>query len=189
MRETNTMSKQKGTVNFSTPAKKKAFIEALPISGGIMQVACQNASQKLGDNVAWSSVYHWMKNDKKFKEKVDEARKIGDAVTGDLAQSTLIQRTQGMEYEEEVAIKVKTGKYLEEVKIVKVKKYLPPDVNAAYKLATAKLPEEYGKQAIDVTTNGKDLVDNPVDLSGLPVESKIEAAKHLKELRKLGAIK
>lgn len=122
----------------NTVTKQEAFLEALIETGGIRQLACERASQKLGMKVSRSSVYYWIKNDEDFALKVAEAGAIGDAITVDLAQSTLIQRTQGMYYKEQVAIKIKVDKYREKVEVREVKRYLPPDYHAAKILLTAK---------------------------------------------------
>lgn len=122
----------------NTIAKQQAFLEALVETGGIRQIACERASQKLGMKVSRSSVYRWLKVDEDFALKVAEATKIGDATTIDLAQSTLIQRTQGMYYKEQVAIKVKVDKYREKVELKEIKRYLPPDYHAAKILLAAK---------------------------------------------------
>jgi len=121
-----------------TAEKKQAFIDALIEAGGIRQIACERASQKLGWKVHRGSVYRWIKTDEDFAKKVAEANQIGDAMTIDLAQSTLIQRTQGMYYKEQIAIKVKVDKYKEKIEIVEVQRYLPPDYHAAKILLAAK---------------------------------------------------
>lgn len=121
-----------------TEEKKQAFIEALVEAGGIRQIACERASQKLGKKVSRSSVYYWLKNDGEFARKVAEANQIGDAITVDLAQSTLIQRTQGMYYKEQVAFKIKIDQYKEKVEVKEVQRYLPPDYHAAKILLAAK---------------------------------------------------
>ena len=121
-----------------TAEKKQAFIDALIEAGGIRQIACERASQKLGRKVHRGSVYRWIKTDEDFAKKVIEANQIGDAMTIDLAQSTLVQRTQGMYYKEQIAIKVKVDQYKEEIKVVEIQKYLPPDYHAAKILLAAK---------------------------------------------------
>ena len=121
-----------------TAEKKQAFLDALIEAGGIRQIACERASQKLGRKVHRGSVYRWIKTDEDFAKKVVEANQIGDAITVDLAQSTLVQRTQGMYYKEQVAIKVKVDQYKEEVRVVETQKYLPPDYQAAKILLAAK---------------------------------------------------
>ena len=152
MREEATMSKKEQR-NISTQKKKKsgadkgrdttaekqkAFIEALMHTGGNRQLACERASQVLGLKVSRSSVYRWLKSNQTFARKVAEANAIGDAITVDLAQSTLVQRIQGMHYTEQVAIKVKVDKYKERVEVREVKRYLPPDYHAAKILLAAK---------------------------------------------------
>ena len=122
----------------TTAAKQKAFIEALVHTGGNRQLACERASQMLGVKVSRASVYRWLKTSESFARKVAEANAIGDAITVDLAQSTLVQRIQGMHYTEQVAIKVKVDKYKERVEVREVKKYLPPDYHAAKILLAAK---------------------------------------------------
>jgi len=122
----------------TTIQKQKAFIEALVHTGGNRQLACERASQVLGVKVSRASVYRWLKTSESFARKVAEANTIGDAITVDLAQSTLVQRIQGMYYTEQVAIKVKVGKDKERVEVREVKKYLPPDYHAAKILLAAK---------------------------------------------------
>jgi len=123
-----------------TAEKKQAFLDALIEAGGIRQIACERASQKLGRKVHRGSVYRWIKTDEDFAKKVEvaEANQIGDAITVDLAQSILVQRTQGMYYKEQVAIKVKVDQYKEEVRVLEIQKYLPPDYHAAKTLLAAK---------------------------------------------------
>ena len=101
-----------------TTKKKQAFLDALIEAGGIRQIACERASQKLGKKVHRGSIYRWIKTDEEFAKKVAEANQIGDAMTIDLAQSALVQRTQGMYYREQVAIKVKEDQYKEEIQVV-----------------------------------------------------------------------
>ena len=128
------VSKERDT----TAEKQKAFLDALVHTGGNRQLACERASQVLGVKVSRSSVYHWIQRNKAFAEKVAEANAIGDAITVDLAQSTLVQRIQGMHYTEQIAVKVKVGKDKERVEVREVKKYLPPDYHAAKILLAAK---------------------------------------------------
>ena len=130
--------KKKARERDTTAEKQKAFLDALVHTGGNRQLACERASQVLGVKVSRSSVYHWIQRNKAFAEKVAEANAIGDAITVDLAQSTLVQRIQGMHYTEQVAIKVKVGKDKERVEVREVKKYLPPDYHAAKILLAAK---------------------------------------------------
>lgn len=133
------MSKDKVNKEYhSTAAKQKAFVDALVHTGGNRQLACERASKELGMKVSRSSVYHWLKNNEEFAKKVDEASNIGNAITIDLAQSTLVQRTQGMYYTEQVVVKVKIDKYKEKAVVKEVKKYLPPDYHAAKIILTAK---------------------------------------------------
>lgn len=122
----------------STAEKQNAFVDALVHTGGNRQLACERASQILGVKVSRSSVYNWLQKNKVFARKVAEANAIGDAITVDLAQSTLVQRIQGMHYTEQVAIKVKVDKYKERVEVREVKRYLPPDYHAAKILLAAK---------------------------------------------------
>ena len=137
--KTNTpVSKGSTKKKQTTLAKQQAFVEALVHTGGNRQLACERASQQLGAKVSRSSVYHWLKNNETFAKEVEEASRIGENITIDLAQSTLVQRTQGMYYKEQVVVKVKVDKYKERVEVKEVKKYLPPDYHAAKIILTAK---------------------------------------------------
>ena len=162
-------SKGRATEHYSTADKQKAFVEALVHTGGNRQLACERASQQLGVKVSRSSVYHWLKNNQSFAKKVAEANQIGDAITVDLAQSTLVQRTQGMYYKEQVVVKVKVDKYKERVEVKEVKKYLPPDYHAAKILLNAKGQHlGYGTQKIEhsgevTTKNVQVMIANPYE--------------------------
>ncbi|EAY28419.1 hypothetical protein [Microscilla marina] len=161
--------KSKATEHYTTPDKQKAFVEALVHTGGNRQLACERASQQLGVKVSRSSVYHWLKNNQSFAKKVAEANQIGDSITVDLAQSTLVQRTQGMYYKEQVVVKVKVDKYKERVEVKEVKKYLPPDYHAAKILLSAKAQHlGYGTQKVEhsgeiTTKNVQVVIANPYE--------------------------
>lgn len=181
------MSRKKGSQNLTTAKKKQAFIEALPKTYGIMEAACQMAQ------VPWSSVYFWMNRDKAFKDKVIQARLAGHETQVSISQCTLINRVKGMSVKKQMAFKIrektKDG-YTEKIEVVEIQEELPPDVRAAEIILNAHAKDiGYGKQSMDITTNGKDVVDNPINLSKLNADQKKEALKNLKELKKLGVLK
>ncbi|EAY24491.1 hypothetical protein M23134_06478 [Microscilla marina ATCC 23134] len=138
----------------STAQKKADFLKAMEKSLGIIQTACDMAKVNRG------SVYRWLENDEKFLQAI--RRDVRD-VSCEFAESKLLQRIQGMTYEEEVVVRL--GK--NDFKIVKVKKYLPPDTKAIVDYLGARGGHlGYGKQKLEhsgeITTKSfQVMIENP----------------------------
>lgn len=73
------------------------------------------------------TIHEWKKVYPLFSESIKNGKTPADSIVA----KSLHERAIGAEWEEERAIKVKRGKDLEEVVIVKVKCKAPPDTNAA----------------------------------------------------------
>lgn len=138
----------------STTQKKSDFLKALEKSLGIIQTACDMA------NVNRGSVYRWLDSDEKFRQAI--RRDVRD-VSCEFAESKLLQRVQGMTYEEEVVVRL--GK--DDFKVIKLKKYLPPDTKAIVDYLGARGSHlGYGKQKIEhsgevTTKNVQVIIANP----------------------------
>ena len=77
--------------------------------------------------IAESTLYLWKK---KFPD-FSEALKRGADVSNTRVATSLYERANGFEWEEEQAVKVKCGKDKEKVVVVKVRRKAPPDTGAA----------------------------------------------------------
>ena len=108
---------------------------------------------------------NWKQENPLFLQSITDGKEKADA---EIAQK-LYGRAMGAEWYEEQAIKVKVGKDLEEIQIVRVKKAAPPDVSAINSWLTNRRPKQW-KNKQDTTISGDK--DNPIvtknaDYSGL----------------------
>lgn len=103
-------------------------------------------------NIAVSTLNLWKIEYLEFSESIKSGKIIADAEVAD----KLYQRATGAEYTEEQAFKVKIGKDLEEIQIVKLTKHAPPDTaalslwlrNRRKKNTTEKEPLEWNDKII-----------------------------------------
>lgn len=73
--------------------------------------------------VTMTTLYAWRAASPEF----NAACRLGKELPDERTVGVLFTMVQGFEYEEEQAIKVKTGEHTEEVQVVRVKRYMPPD--------------------------------------------------------------
>jgi hypothetical protein len=78
-------------------------------------------------DVCEATVHNWKRDFPEFLEAIKNGKIKADAQVA----YKLHGRAVGAEWEEEQAIKVKTGQFTEDVKIVKVNRVAPPDTGAA----------------------------------------------------------
>lgn len=77
-------------------------------------------------DVSVRTLYRW----KAKHEDFCHALKIGKAPADDRVERSLYQKATGYYVVEQQAIKIKTGQYKEEIKVVDVEKYVQPDTTA-----------------------------------------------------------
>lgn len=77
--------------------------------------------------IAESTIYEWKKEYPEFSEAITRGKIVADA---NVAKS-LYDRAIGATYYEEQAFKLKKGKDLEVIEVVKLEKQAPPDTQAA----------------------------------------------------------
>lgn len=76
--------------------------------------------------VAPGTIQAWKKNKPTFNQALVQGRIGADAEVA----ATLYKKATGFEYTEQQAVKIKTSQFQEEVKIVEITKYCPPDTGA-----------------------------------------------------------
>ena len=88
------------------------------------QLTDEKLSEFLG--VTTSTFNKWKKEHPEFSESIARAKKPADGMIA----NALFRRALGYDYEETVPIKMKSAMGGDEIRMVKVKKHLPGDVNA-----------------------------------------------------------
>ena len=109
-----------GTSAEQTAQKKGVVIKTLKAKHGHVSHACEAA------NIGRSQYYAWLREDKDFKQAVDD---VNEAMV-DNSESLLARRCNGYAYEEVHTVTERVGDKSNVIKTTTVKKIMPPNVEA-----------------------------------------------------------
>lgn len=118
-------------------------------------------------DVTETTLNNWKIEHPLFFESLKKGKEFADAEVA----TCLYDRAVGMEYFEEVAIKLKKAKDSEEVKIVKVKRKVPPDVGAINSWLSNRQRKKWKNRSNTAVTGDADEppvgIETKPDLSGM----------------------
>ena len=109
-----------GTSAEQTAQNKATFLKTIKSQHGNVSKACE------AGNIGRSQYYAWLREDKDFKQAVDD---VNEAMI-DHSESLLAKRCNGYQYEETYTTVEKDKDGDKITKVVTAKKIMPPNVNA-----------------------------------------------------------
>lgn len=117
-------------------------------------------------DVSARTIYRW----KLTHEEFCQALKVGKGAADDRVERSLFQKATGHYYTEEQAFKIKKAQYVEEVEVVDVEKYSPPDTTAQIFWLKNRRPNDW-RDKQEVGLSGSIETTTTIDPSKLPTEA------------------